>query len=70
MQKDVDLADNQARARWTRVAIVTIAATGGAFLLTRHAGHVAQLLPYALLLACPLMHLMHHRRHRHGQARR
>ena len=42
----------------------TVAAFVAAYLLTRHLNHLWPLLPYALLLACPLMHLLHHR-HRH-----
>jgi hypothetical protein len=30
------------------------------FLLREHWGHVLGLLPYLVLLACPLMHLFHH----------
>jgi hypothetical protein len=36
------------------------------FLLTEHTAHVLGALPYLLLLACPLMHLFHHRGHHHG----
>jgi hypothetical protein len=33
----------------------------GFFLLTEHTAHVFGVLPYLLILACPLMHLfMHH----------
>lgn len=35
----------------------------GYFLLTEHFAHVVQVLPYLLLLACPLMHLFMHRGH-------
>lgn len=37
------------------------------YLLTEHTAHVFGVLPYLLLLACPLMHLfMHHGGHGHG----
>ena len=36
------------------------------YLLTEHTAHVFGALPYLLLAACPLMHLFHHRDHRHG----
>ena len=42
------------------------------FLFTEHRAHVFGLLPYLLLLACPLMHLFHHRghhRHRDGSGK-
>jgi hypothetical protein len=61
--KDVELA-NQWKSGLPRVAVFTAVAFVAAWLLTRHSNHVWQFLPYALLLACPLMHLMHHR-HRH-----
>ena len=30
------------------------------FVLREHLGHLLGLLPYLILLACPLMHLFHH----------
>lgn len=33
------------------------------FLITEHAAHLFGILPYLLLLACPLMHLFLHGRH-------
>lgn len=39
-----------------------LAAALAYFLLRDHGGHIASLLPYLLLAACPLMHLFH----RHG----
>jgi ABC-type xylose transport system permease subunit len=54
-------------ARYVKIALFTLAAAGIAYLLTRHAGHTLRLLPYLILVACPLMHFMHHGRHgRHG----
>ena len=42
----------------------------GFFLLTEHTAHVLGVLPYLLILACPLMHLFmhhgHHGGHGHG----
>jgi hypothetical protein len=39
---------------------------GGYFLIIEHAAHLAGVLPYLLLAACPLMHLfMHHGHHHH-----
>ena len=32
------------------------------FLITEHRAHLVEFLPYALLLACPLLHIFH----RHG----
>jgi hypothetical protein len=36
----------------------------GFYLLTEHTAHVFSVLPFLLILACPLMHLFHH--HGHG----
>jgi hypothetical protein len=35
----------------------------GLYLLLSHTGHLLGALPYLLLLACPLMHLVTHRSH-------
>ncbi|TWB54458.1 DUF2933 domain-containing protein [Nitrospirillum viridazoti] len=55
-------------ASWwkTRSGIVLfgVAAVAAFFLFTGHRAHVFGLLPYLLLLACPLMHLFMH--HGHG----
>lgn len=44
-----------------------IAAALGVYLLVFHLTHVALAIPYLILVACPLMHLMHrgHHGHRH-----
>jgi hypothetical protein len=42
--------------RWVFLGFVLIA---GFFLIAEHRAHVWQFLPYALLLACPLLHLFH-----------
>ncbi|PWU18867.1 MAG: hypothetical protein C5B49_06545 [Bdellovibrio sp.] len=44
--------------KWGAIAII------GFFLITEHTAHVIQVLPYLLLLACPLMHIFMH--HGHG----
>lgn len=36
----------------------------GFYLLTEHTAHLFGVLPFLLILACPLMHLFHH--HGHG----
>lgn len=38
------------------------------FLLTEHTAHVFGLLPYALLLLCPFLHLFMHGKHGHHNA--
>jgi hypothetical protein len=44
-----------------------VAAALGVYLLVYHLTHVALVLPYVVLLACPLMHFMH-RGHPHHDA--
>ena len=36
------------------------------YLVTEHTAHFFGVLPYLLILACPLMHLFMHHGHRHG----
>ncbi len=49
------------------IALLVVAAVGGFLLFTEHRAHVLGFLPYAFLLACPLMHMfMHHGHHHHG----
>ena len=42
--------------RWAFIGFALIA---GYFLWTEHRAHVVQFLPFALLLACPLLHMFH-----------
>lgn len=51
------------------LTLLVAAAIGGFLLFTEHRAHVLGLLSYALLLACPLMHIFMHRGHRHGDRR-
>jgi hypothetical protein len=44
-------------AMWVFLAII------GYFLITEHWAHIVPFLPFALLLACPLMHLFMHGGH-------
>lgn len=52
------------RSNWVLLGFLAIA---GFFLLTEHKAHVLGLLPFLLLLACPLLHLWHHGGHGHGK---
>jgi hypothetical protein len=42
------------------IVLIGFLLVAGFFLLTEHAAHVYGVLPYLLILACPLMHLFHH----------
>jgi len=48
------------------LTLLVAAAVGGFLLFTEHRAHVLGLMPYAFLLACPLMHMFMHHGHRHG----
>ena len=45
------------------LALATAGLVAGFFVLREHWGHALGLAPYLLLLACPLMHFLHHGRH-------
>lgn len=58
-------AKQLSRGRWVFYGFLAVA---GFFLFTEHRAHVLGVLPYLLLLACPLMHLfMHHGRGSHDR---
>lgn len=44
------------RTRWVLIGFLAV---GGFFLVTEHRAHLYGVLPYLLILACPLMHLFH-----------
>ncbi|MDI3467741.1 MAG: hypothetical protein OJF50_006562 [Nitrospira sp.] len=46
-----------------RLVLYAFLAVLGFFLVTEHRAHVFGILPYLLLFACPLFHLLLHRRH-------
>ncbi|KAF0191464.1 MAG: hypothetical protein FD165_1798 [Gammaproteobacteria bacterium] len=51
------------RVNWILIGFFAIAAF---FLFSEHRAHAFGVLPYLLLLACPLMHLFMHRDHGGG----
>ena len=46
-----------------------VAAALGIYMLVFHLTHFALVLPYLVLLACPLMHFMHRGHHQHGASK-
>ncbi|MGQ0579554.1 MAG: DUF2933 domain-containing protein [Betaproteobacteria bacterium] len=48
------------KTRWVLIAFLGIA---GFFLVAEHKAHVFGLLPFLILLACPLLHVFMHRGH-------
>jgi uncharacterized membrane protein len=55
----------------TSIGIVTCGflIVAGFFLLTEHTAHVFGVLPWLLILACPLMHIFMHHGHHGGHER-
>lgn len=47
----------------TGLAFLTFLAIAAFFLITEHTAHVFGILPYVLLLLCPVLHLFMHRGH-------
>lgn len=45
------------RGKWVLLGFLLIA---GFFLFTEHRAHLFGILPFLLILACPMMHLFHH----------
>lgn len=48
------------KSNWALLAFLIVA---GFYLITEHKAHVFGLLPFLLLLACPLLHVFMHRGH-------
>lgn len=65
---------DHAESSWWRsrtgIAVIGFVLVAAFYVLREHYAHVLGVLPYLLLLACPLMHLfMHHGHGGHGEAR-
>jgi hypothetical protein len=54
------------KRHWTFWAFCAFAVVGAYYLVTEHRAHLLDHLPYVLLLACPLLHLLHGHGH-HGR---
>jgi hypothetical protein len=57
----------RALASRTGLLFLAFAGIGLLFMVYEHRIHVLGIVPYLLVLACPLMHLFHHRGHGHGR---
>lgn len=64
-----DPAPGRPKIHWS---VWSVAAVGALLLVVDHWAHVLGVLPYLVLLACPLMHVFMHRGHGdhgHGKSR-
>jgi len=65
--------DTYSRARSFRSVLLVagwlLAAFAAAYVLIAHRAHALEWLPFALLLACPLMHIFMHSQHGHHRGR-
>jgi DUF2933 family protein len=52
--------------RFVSIAMLSVFVFGLALLASQHLQHIVGVLPYVLLLACPLMHLFGHGHHHHS----
>ena len=62
-----DTSSSSSRPWWrTPASLIFLAllVAAVAFWATGHKAHILVTVPYLVLLACPLMHLFHHRQHR------
>lgn len=50
----------------SKIAWIVFAAIAAFYLLSEHRAHLLGAMPFLLLLACPLMHLVMHGGHGHG----
>lgn len=57
-----DVERQNHRSKWVLVGFLAVAAF---FLWTEHRAHLLGMLPFLLVLTCPLMHLFHHGGHGH-----
>jgi len=69
----MDSEHSQVPSFWRSPAGFTLLvaiAVGGFYLVTEHTAHLFGVLPYLLILACPLMHVFMHHGHGHGRGGR
>lgn len=61
----IDDQDHQQKHGWSRanIALVAFLAIAGFYLIAEHRAHVLGVLPFLLLLACPLLHMFMHGGH-------
>jgi hypothetical protein len=65
----MDHSDRPSNLTWlspTYIVLFGFLVVIGFFLITEHGAHLLGILPWLLLLACPLMHIFHGHGHYHG----
>ena len=69
---DRTLGDTHHSNGWrspSRLVLIAFLAIAGFFLIAEHRAHVLGVLPYLLVLACPLVHFFHRGHGGHGARR-
>lgn len=61
-----DYASTKRKGWRSGLALLGFLAIAAFFLLSEHRAHALGILPYVLLLLCPLLHLFGHGGHGHG----
>lgn len=61
--------DDRNASRRANIVLIGFLIVAGYYLLAEHRAHLFGILPFLLLLSCPLMHLFMHHGHRHGSDR-
>lgn len=65
----MDHSDHPSKLTWaspTYIVLFGFLVVIGFFLITEHGAHLFGILPWLILLACPLMHIFHGHGHHHG----
>jgi hypothetical protein len=65
----MDHSDRPSNLTWlspTYIVLFGFLVVIGFFLITEHGAHLLGILPWLLLLVCPLMHIFHGHGHHHG----
>jgi hypothetical protein len=65
----MDHSDRPSNLTWlspTYIVLFGFLVVIGFFLITEHGAHLLGILPWLLVLVCPLMHIFHGHGHHHG----
>ena len=67
MKEKADKKQFSPTLTWTQATLIVFLSVAGFFLLAEHKAHIMGLLPYLILMLCPLMHIFMHKGHgKHG----